>query len=207
MSPNPESYWASFVSSYRKLHNLTQEDLAARLNVSQQTVSRWEAGQQVPDATSQAVLKQVLGEADFGSKKLLIERVRQSSGCNLLLNSNAVVVAASGAVASAINRDSSREIEVLHLDEILPLPRPGTVEMAARAGLFDGRLMSVSFTCELGFATGTQFIFTEIWPALTHDGEIFAHAVMHLQEHRPGQGEPGTRVTGLTVTPNTLVQF
>ena len=33
----------------RKLHSLSQEDLAEKLNVSRQTVSKWESGDSLPD--------------------------------------------------------------------------------------------------------------------------------------------------------------
>ncbi len=33
----------------RKKYNMTQEDVAARLNVSRQTVAKWESGETVPD--------------------------------------------------------------------------------------------------------------------------------------------------------------
>lgn len=33
----------------RKIHNLSQEELAEKLNVSRQTLSKWETGESVPD--------------------------------------------------------------------------------------------------------------------------------------------------------------
>ena len=38
------------IKEFRKHKGMTQEELAARLNVVRQTVSKWEKGQSVPDA-------------------------------------------------------------------------------------------------------------------------------------------------------------
>lgn len=38
------------LKSIRKSKGITQEELAARLNVSRQTISKWEKGLSVPDA-------------------------------------------------------------------------------------------------------------------------------------------------------------
>ena len=37
------------ISEIRKDHNLTQEDLASRYNVTRQTISNWENGKTYPD--------------------------------------------------------------------------------------------------------------------------------------------------------------
>ena len=37
------------IYSLRKKHNLSQEELANELNVSRQTVSKWEVGESCPD--------------------------------------------------------------------------------------------------------------------------------------------------------------
>ena len=38
-----------FLKTLRKENNLTQEDLADKMNVSRRTVSRWETGSNLPD--------------------------------------------------------------------------------------------------------------------------------------------------------------
>lgn len=38
------------LKTYRKAKGLTQEDLAVRLHVVRQTISKWEKGLSVPDA-------------------------------------------------------------------------------------------------------------------------------------------------------------
>lgn len=50
----------------RKQHGLSQEDLAEKLNVSRQAVSRWEVGSAQPDASNVLQLSQLFGvTADY----------------------------------------------------------------------------------------------------------------------------------------------
>lgn len=41
--------FAENLTELRKLHNLSQEELAARINVSRQTLSKYETGESLPD--------------------------------------------------------------------------------------------------------------------------------------------------------------
>lgn len=49
------------LKTLRKNKSITQEELAARLNVVRQTVSKWEKGQSVPDAEMLVKLAEVFG--------------------------------------------------------------------------------------------------------------------------------------------------
>lgn len=50
----------------RKAKNLTQEELAEKLDVSRQSVSKWETGQCVPDADKLSALSDIFGvSVDF----------------------------------------------------------------------------------------------------------------------------------------------
>ncbi len=54
------------ISEYRKNKNITQEELAIRLGVTPQALSKWERGQSLPDVTLLADICQVLGvSADY----------------------------------------------------------------------------------------------------------------------------------------------
>ena len=48
------------IKNLRKLKGLSQEELAARLNVVRQTVSKWEKGLSVPDADMLVSLAEAL---------------------------------------------------------------------------------------------------------------------------------------------------
>lgn len=45
----------------RKLKKMSQEDLAERLGVSRQTLSKWETGESVPDIEKSKLLAEILG--------------------------------------------------------------------------------------------------------------------------------------------------
>ena len=45
----------------RKLHNLTQEDIADKVGVSRQTVAKWESGESLPDLEKSRLLADALG--------------------------------------------------------------------------------------------------------------------------------------------------
>lgn len=47
--------------SLRKLNNLTQEELAEKLNVSRQAVAKWESGESVPDIDKCRLLAEIFG--------------------------------------------------------------------------------------------------------------------------------------------------
>ncbi len=47
--------------SMRKLHGMTQEDLAEAVGVSRQALSKWESGETVPDLEKSALLAEALG--------------------------------------------------------------------------------------------------------------------------------------------------
>ena len=44
----------------RKLHNMTQEDLAEKIGVSRQAVAKWESGESLPDLEKAKMLSEVL---------------------------------------------------------------------------------------------------------------------------------------------------
>jgi len=50
-----------FISELRKSHQMTQKDLAAKLNVSDKAVSKWERGLSYPDILLLAPISEILG--------------------------------------------------------------------------------------------------------------------------------------------------
>jgi len=50
-----------FISELRKLHQMTQKELAEKLNVSDKAVSKWERGQSCPDIALLSPLSDILG--------------------------------------------------------------------------------------------------------------------------------------------------
>ena len=58
------------IKQYRKTNNLTQEDLASRLNVSSRTIKRYESGEIIP---SMQVLKRISEALNIDYKELDIK--------------------------------------------------------------------------------------------------------------------------------------
>ncbi len=50
----------AFIASRRKLHKLTQEQLASKLGISDRAVSKWERGLNMPDASLMLELANIL---------------------------------------------------------------------------------------------------------------------------------------------------
>ena len=65
------------LKAFRKSKGLTQEELAARLNIARQTVSKWENGLSVPDADALIRVAEIL---EVSVSELLGSQVRESVG-------------------------------------------------------------------------------------------------------------------------------
>ena len=65
------------IYSLRKEHNLSQEELANRLNVSRQTISKWELGESNPDSDKIVPLCEVFG---ISTEELLRDRKIEENG-------------------------------------------------------------------------------------------------------------------------------
>lgn len=63
------------LKSIRKSRKITQEALASKLNVTRQTISKWENGQSVPDAESLTQIAEIL---DIPVQELLGEEVKEN---------------------------------------------------------------------------------------------------------------------------------
>ena len=63
------------IRALRKEKGLSQEELAIRLNVVRQTVSKWEQGLSVPDAV---MLTRIAGELDTSVNILLGEEIPEN---------------------------------------------------------------------------------------------------------------------------------
>jgi transcriptional regulator with XRE-family HTH domain len=202
--PGFVNYWASFVYSYRNLHGLTQGELAERLNVSQQTVSRWEAGQQVPDPRSQATLRAVLGEADLSAKKNWIERVRRSSGIEVLIDANLALLSVSEPLAHAIDTTPERLIGKPYA-KMLPADRPRHVEKAVQDGFFQGAFSRLSYCAQINFGHLTYNTKSDIWPVATPDAGILMHVVITPVKGPQEPGKEGLTIENFVAEPNDFV--
>ena len=77
----------NFIAELRKENELTQKDLAAKINVSDKAVSRWETGKGYPDVTSLVSLSEYFGVSVnelLAGKRLSIENIKETADENLI---------------------------------------------------------------------------------------------------------------------------
>lgn len=76
-----------FIASKRKEHNLTQEQMAEKLNISKNAVSKWERGLNLPDVSIMQELCKILGitlNELFIGEKIIDEKYKEVADNNLL---------------------------------------------------------------------------------------------------------------------------
>ena len=77
----------NFIAKLRKENKLTQKDLAAKINVSDKAVSRWETGKGYPDVTSLVSLSEYFDVSVnelLAGKRLTVENIRETADENLI---------------------------------------------------------------------------------------------------------------------------
>ena len=77
----------NFIAELRKENELTQKDLAAKINVSDKAVSRWETGKGYPDVTSLVSLSEYFDVSVnelLAGKRLTVENIRETADENLI---------------------------------------------------------------------------------------------------------------------------
>lgn len=77
----------NFIAECRKENELTQKDLAAKINVSDKAVSRWETGKGYPDVTSLVSLSEYFGVSVnelLSGKRLSVENIKETADENLI---------------------------------------------------------------------------------------------------------------------------
>ena len=77
----------NFIAELRKENALTQKDLAAKINVSDKAVSRWETGKGYPDVTSLVSLSEYFDVSVnelLAGKRLTFENIKETADENLI---------------------------------------------------------------------------------------------------------------------------
>ena len=77
----------NFIAELRKENELTQKDLAAKINVSDKAVSRWETGKGYPDVTSLVSLSEYFDVSVnelLAGKRLTFENIKETADENLI---------------------------------------------------------------------------------------------------------------------------
>jgi transcriptional regulator with XRE-family HTH domain len=193
------SVWRELILGYRKKHSFTQADAAARLNVSQQTISRWESGKQEPDPAAQTTLREALGMLSLTMRDTWIQRVSLSAGREHLFEAGWRCIALSPKlVDDEISMDPSIIGKSL-FDVAFFAPLRPSLE---GAGLFTGENRMARLKAEFHLKDRSVGRIFDLWPVLTGTDEILVHAVAYPYpvERAPGQ-EPVVAVTEFTTLP------
>lgn len=77
----------NFISELRKEKELTQKELAEKINVSDKAISRWETGKGYPDVTSLVSLSEYFDVSVnelLAGKRLTVENIRETADENLI---------------------------------------------------------------------------------------------------------------------------
>jgi transcriptional regulator with XRE-family HTH domain len=189
------SIWGAYIAAYRKSNRLTQEQLAERLNVTPQTISRWESGKQEPDIVSQGALRQVVKPSFAATRLSWIYRVDHSNAYEILIDQNEAIIAISDKVRAYWRLPHSDYINH-HVQDFVPggrdcgsreFARFGIADMAS-VGLFSGGVRHILISVDYwrdGVCQGRVY---DIWPVTTADGDALAHLVG--TEAPPSLGPP-----------------
>lgn len=176
------SKWASFVRAHRLSKNLNQGEFARVMQVSQQTVSRWESGAQTPDPAIQDVLRKQLRITALNSLAFWKHRVSAARTHDLLIARDMSILAASKSALQLFQGDGlaiigSRLTEVLPYSKMaVPHPPPmNSIEQLRDIGFFDGLIRSVRLSAEWHMQSGSCACNSDIWPILTSEQTILGH--------------------------------
>ncbi len=87
--------WATYIRNFRRRQQLTQEEAARLLGVSQPTFSRWESGKQVPDPVTRRRIQETVDALTGVKRRLIEEIVRRSPLPQALLDADLRILATS----------------------------------------------------------------------------------------------------------------
>jgi DNA-binding transcriptional regulator YiaG len=168
--------WPELIAHYRVRHKLTQAQFAENLNVTQQTVSRWESGKQTPDPETQQLLRSVVGLTSLSTKAAWQQRVKLSWGMEALFDKGWRCLAV-----------SERMLEIAGVSADMLIGRaltdlPGIKTHAAILGqmpFFDGGIRVLKARAQFRLSSTRFAGDVELWPILTSGDEIVAHVVAH----------------------------
>jgi transcriptional regulator with XRE-family HTH domain len=168
--------WPELIAHYRIRHKLTQAQFAETLNVTQQTVSRWESGKQTPDPTTQQLLRSVVGLTSLSTRAAWQQRVGLSWGMEALFDKAWRCLGVSERMLETIGLDADALVGRT-LTEV-----PGVKHHAAilaQMPFFEGGIRVLQAQVQFRLSSNRFAGEVELWPVLTSGDEIIAHVVAH----------------------------
>jgi transcriptional regulator with XRE-family HTH domain len=168
--------WPRLIAQYRKRHVLTQGEFALRFGVTQQTVSRWEAGVQAPHLEAQATLRAALGLGAISDSEAWIARVNETFGNETLFDSQWRVVAVS---ASALKYSTLTRAEILgrRVSDLVAMREVGP--QLEQLPIFDGNFRALKASFDVRVPSARLRRDADIWLVLTSDEKLFAHVAAY----------------------------
>jgi transcriptional regulator with XRE-family HTH domain len=178
--------WPDLISRYRSRRNLTQAAFADSINVTQQTVSRWESGKQTPDPVAQQLLRSVMGLTALSSKAAWQRRVSLAWGAEALFEKGWRFLAISPKLQQSWGQPDDDIVGKVLFD--LPAFR-SEANLLGKLPLFDGTIRVAKGRADL-YLHGNNFqADIDMWPILTCDDEIILHIVAYAGP--VSKAEPG----------------
>jgi len=168
--------WPELIVRYRARHNLTQAAFADSINVTQQTVSRWESGKQTPDPEAQQLLRSVMGLTALSSKAAWQRRVSLSWGTEALFEKGWRFLAVSPRLQQSAAHPGDDMVGKVLFD--LPAFKD-EANLLGRLPLFDGTIRVVKARADLYLLGNYVQADIDMWPVLTCGDEIILHIVAY----------------------------
>jgi DNA-binding XRE family transcriptional regulator len=125
--------WAQRIKAYRKSHCLTQEQLAAHLNVDHTSISRWERGRDQPNLDMQRKLKRLVEGRLTTVDRALRDLIDFTEDIAVLLDKDYQLVRASPAHQKLLNYNAADMVGVR-----FPFWTESMFQIMAHAGGPDG---------------------------------------------------------------------
>lgn len=171
---NRTENWPELIANFRTNRKLTQAAFAEHLNVTQQTVSRWESGKQLPYPPALEQLRTVVGATTISTKDAWRQRIEMSWRLEALFDKGWRYLAISKKLQSLTKRPAKNRMGTT-LADVPELQEAAAI--MARIPFFTGGIRVLKarvslFWPDIAFAGDV-----EIWPVLTGSDEILAHVV------------------------------
>lgn len=153
--------WANYIARFRRTLSLTQRDAAALLEVSQATLSRWEAGKQVPTLAERRRIQQRVEAVTGEARRLLVALVRASPVPLAIVDERLQLLAASGPLLRLFGLQTLPEAEA-RLQERLFGEDLAALERLL-SGTEEGELLGVDMVTEVVGPEGSRLPLRQFW--------------------------------------------
>ena len=151
--------WATYIRTFRRSQQLTQDEAAKLLGVSQPTLSRWEAGKQVPDPGSRRRIQEIVETLSGSRRRLLEEVVRRSPMPQALVDCELHLFA----VSEPLRDVAAARPEVSAPEQLLGEEVGETLQLLRQAGLERGEVAFAECVATLRRARPAPRYMRQLW--------------------------------------------